>query len=81
MGSIRNLLVHTGYTHEFWIGRHALHKRTDVTDRGSIPDALAAGTLFRTGDILMEEFFPVYSRNQLEDLKLSINGGKSLQAR
>ncbi|MGS2761034.1 DinB family protein [Sinomicrobium sp. M5D2P9] len=66
-GSIRNLLVHTGNTYEFWIGKHALQKVKVPTPYTSVFTVDQLQLFYKDIDMLMEEFLdrhiPDFNRN------------------
>lgn len=59
-GSIRNLLVHTGNTYEFWIGEQALQKVKVPTPYHAIPAVNELRLFYKDIDMLMEEFLNRY---------------------
>jgi uncharacterized damage-inducible protein DinB len=72
-GSIRNLLVHTANTYEFWIGQQALQKKLIFTSYESVSNIEETRQLFHKIDKLVEEFVTMFRHRYLTNLKVSVN--------
>jgi uncharacterized damage-inducible protein DinB len=72
-GSIRNLLVHTANTYEFWLGEQALQKEMVFTSYDAVSNVEETRQLFHEVDKLVEEFITHFSRSYLTNLQVSVN--------
>ncbi|MEJ8804516.1 DinB family protein [Pontibacter sp. H249] len=72
-GSIRNLLVHTANTYEFWLGKQALQKDLAFTAYKSVESIAATWQLFQSIDLLVAEFISAFAHDYLSELEVRIN--------
>lgn len=72
-GSIRNLLVHTGTTYQYWIGQHALNREMEYPAYESIETLKQCRSFFDTIDELISEFLQQFSNAYFHSLSFSIN--------
>jgi uncharacterized damage-inducible protein DinB len=75
--SIRNLLVHTANTYEFWIAKLALKKDVAFSARNSNKGIADVLKLFNSVDLFMSEFIPRLESSASE-IEYEINGVKGM---
>ena len=76
-GSIRNLLVHTANTYEFWIAKCALNKNIVFTSYEATETIGDVIDLFHLIDALMFEFIESFQNPGMRKVSYEINGIKN----
>lgn len=67
-GSIRNLLVHTAATYQYWIGKCCLKREMVFTEREDVNNFQDIREVMPDVDDFMEVFFTLYEMGEIEDL-------------
>lgn len=71
-GSIRNLLVHNGYTYQYWLGVQALQKDIPFPEYESVQTIADARKLFEKVDAVVSEFIAEYQTKHLESVQVTL---------
>ncbi|MFT3795475.1 DinB family protein [Flavobacterium sp.] len=71
-GSIRNLLVHNGYTYQYWLGVQALGKHIPFPEYESVETVADARRLFDQVDAIVSEFISEFESKPLESIQVTL---------
>lgn len=72
-GSIRNLLVHTGNTYEFWIGKQALQRDGEFMPYASVTTISELYTYYDRIDELIREFLHHFASGFSVEIPVQVN--------
>ncbi|UGU15256.1 DinB family protein [Sinomicrobium kalidii] len=72
-GSIRNLLVHTGNTYEFWIGKQALQRDGEFMPYASVTTISELYTYYDRIDELVHEFLHRFASHLTGEIPVHID--------
>lgn len=71
-GSIRNLLVHNGYTYQYWLGVQALKKDIPFPEYESVQTVGDARRFFEKVDVVVAEFITAFQSKPLESIQVTL---------
>jgi len=72
-GSIRNLLVHTGNTYEFWLGKQALQQSLVFTAYETVANVEDCIRFFQIIDALVAAFIAKFSGDYMSEINVHVN--------
>jgi uncharacterized damage-inducible protein DinB len=78
-GSIRNLLVHTANTYQFWIMKNALEREVDFTPYDAKNTVDEIESLFGEINEAVHAFIKAYEKAMFKSISVTINGSSGFK--